>query len=62
MLMGVYFCSFPDASCQVLKGTENHVEDLQIQMLANCSHWAQHDAAAEVNSQLEAFLNKPTSV
>ena len=48
---------------QLLRGTEQHVESLQIVMLANCSHWVQQDQAEEVNRQLACFFsdrNSPT--
>lgn len=37
-------------------GTERYAPNLSLRFVPNCSHWVQHEAAAEVNAHLLEFL------
>lgn len=44
---------------QLAHQTPQFVEDVEVHILKNCSHWAQQDRPSEVNSIMRNFLRKP---
>jgi pimeloyl-ACP methyl ester carboxylesterase len=41
---------------QLLKGIEKYVKSVRVEVLKNCSHWAQQDSPEEFNALMEDFL------